>query len=37
MPRASWRSVFTGIALRAAHTCRVSNSSTANPASFSAA
>jgi len=32
MPRASFRSVFTGIALKASRTCRVSNNSTANPA-----
>ena len=33
MPRASLRSVFTGIALKASRTCRVSSSSTASPAS----
>jgi len=37
IPRASLRSVFTGIADNAAFTCRVSNSSTASPASRSAA
>src|SRR5262249_62142339 len=37
MPRASLRSVFTGIALKASRTCRVSRSSTAKPASRSAA
>jgi transposase-like protein DUF772 len=33
MPRASFRSVLTGIALNASRTCRVSSSSTAKPAS----
>jgi hypothetical protein len=37
MPRASLRSVFTGIALNASRTCRVSSSSTAKPASRIAA
>src|SRR5215217_5539741 len=32
MPRASLRSVLTGIALKASRTCRVSSSSTAKPA-----
>jgi len=32
MPRASLRSVLTGIALKASRTCRVSKSSTARPA-----
>jgi len=32
MPRASLRSVFTGIALNASRTCRVSSNSTARPA-----
>src|SRR5450631_4166664 len=35
--RASLRSVFTGIALKASLTCRVSRSSTARPACFMAA
>ena len=30
----SLRSVFTGMALKASRTCRVSNSSTASPAAF---
>jgi hypothetical protein len=33
MPRASLRSVFTGIVDSAVFTCRVSSSSTASPAS----
>ncbi len=37
MPRASLRSLFTGIAAKALCTCRVSNSSTAKPAAFIAA
>jgi hypothetical protein len=37
IPRASLRSDFTGIALNASCTCRVSNSSTARPASRIAA
>src|SRR5215469_17382711 len=37
MPRASLRSVLTGIALNAFRTCRVSSNSTANPASRIAA
>ena len=37
MPRASLRSVFTGIVLNALRTCRVSNSSTGRPACFIAA
>src|ERR1700720_529319 len=37
MPRASLRSVFTGIVLNALRTCRVSNSSTGRPARFIAA
>ena len=37
MPRASLRSVLTGIALNALRTCLVSSSSTARPASRSAA
>jgi hypothetical protein len=37
IPRASLRSLFTGIVLSAAHACRVSNNSTANPAWRSAA
>src|SRR5215212_11265866 len=37
IPRASLRSDFTGIALKASRTCRVSKSSTAKPASRRAA